>query len=471
MILSDGVLVKSPTTVWEGTTATFPGWNQILTGQYWSSYADIYRQQVWVSTVVNKLAMGTARLPLKVYERDELNRPQVPDHPYAKLLNNPNPKMSRFAFWLWVSSTFDIYGEAFILKIRDRGGRPVQLVPLHPSCMHIDEEDNGEAVWLFRNGKVEIKGIRQSDLVHPRTYNPESTRRGLSRLEPLRRTLEFEDAAQRSQSSFWRNGARPGFALKHPGNLSQPAADRVKVRFDEIARGADKTGTTIVLEEGMEPMVLSVSNEDAQYVDSRKLNREEVCGAYDIPPPAVHILDRATFSNITEQMRSLYRDTHAPRLQLFEGCLETELRASVQPGKSEPDFSDDVYAEFLLDEVLRGDFEARSAAYSAADYMTVAEKRKSENLPFIEGTDRILVNAAVIPLDEVDNGPAMQNIRSVLGRVSRIKTIGQIRPDDLVAGLNDHTAALVRDALAAALTSDDTVPQFRDRLKALGGPR
>jgi hypothetical protein len=151
--------------------------------------------------------------------------------------------------------------------------------------------------------------------------------------------------------------------------------------------------------------------------------------------------------------------------------LETELRASVQPGKSEPDFSDDVYAEFLLDEVLRGDFEARSAAYSAADYMTVAEKRKSENLPFIEGTDRILVNAAVIPLDEVDNGPAMQNIRSVLGRVSRIKTIGQIRPDDLVAGLNDHTAALVRDALAAALTSNDTVPQFRDRLKALGGPR
>jgi HK97 family phage portal protein len=471
MILSDGVLVKSPTTIWEGNTTTYPGWNQILTGQYWSSYADIYRQQVWVNAAINKLALGTARLPLKVYERDELNRPQVPDHPYSKLLNAPNPKMSRFAFWQWVSSTFDIYGEAFLVKVRDRGGRPVQLWPLHPQCMRPVDEKNGETVWEFQNGTVRIEGIRQSDLVHPRTYNPETTKRGLSRLEPLRRTLEFEDAAQRAQSSFWRKGARPAFVLTHENNLSQPAAERIKVRFDDIAAGADKTGTTVVLEEGMKPHPLTVNNEDAQYIDSRKLNREEVCGAYDIPPPALHILDRATFSNITEQMRSLYRDTHAPRLQLFEGCLETELRGSVRPGASDPDFSDDVYAEFLLDEVLRGDFEARSAAYQAADWMTVAEKRKAENLPYIEGTDRILVNAAVIPLDEVDNGPAMQNLRSVLGRVSRIKTLDQIRSDALVEGLNEHTAAAVRDALTASIEHGETVPQFRDRLKALGGPR
>ncbi len=72
---------------------------------------------------------------------------------------------------------------------------------------------------------------------------------------------------------------------------------------------------------------------------------QEVCGAYDVPPPAVHILDRATFSNITEQLRSLYRDTHAPRLKLFEDCFEAELRGSKRPGSDEPDFGADVYGE------------------------------------------------------------------------------------------------------------------------------
>ena len=63
----------------------------------------------------------------------------------------------------------------------------------------------------------------------------------------------------------------------------------------------------------MTPHKLELTAEEAQYIETRKLNREEVCAAYDVPPPVVHILDRATFSNITEQMRSMYRDTMGGR--------------------------------------------------------------------------------------------------------------------------------------------------------------
>jgi hypothetical protein len=97
-------------------------------------------------------------------------------------------------------------------------------------------------------------------------------------------------------------------------------------------------------------------------------------------------------------MRSLYRDTMGSILAAFEGDLDAQLR--------EPDFADNVYAEFLLDGVLRGDFEQRAIAYSKADYMTVAEKRRAENLPYIDGTDVILVNTATLPLDRLnDPGP------------------------------------------------------------------
>lgn len=498
-----GVLVRNETTLWQGNTSEFQGLGSIRVSGYAATYAEIYTRHNWVNTVVNKLAAGEARLPLKVYEHDDLNRPDASRSPYGRLLAKPNSRMPRFFFWQWVISTYDIYGESMLLKIRDRGGRPVELAPLHPTCMHLDPD----GTWRYENGKVRIAGIGQHDLVHFKTYNPATTSRGLSRLEPLRRSLEFEDAAQRAQSGFWRNGARPGVALKHKGNLSQPAADRLKVQWDNIAGGADNTGKTVVLEEGMEPEVMSLTAEEAQYLGCRKLHQEEVCGEFDMPPPAVHILDRATFSNITEQMRSLYRDTHAPRLNYFEDVLEADLRASVRPGANGPDFGDDVYAEFLLDEVLRGDFEARAQAYKDADYMTMAEKRRSENLPFIEGTDRVFVNAATVPLDAaaytsastlvragydpvqvlealglppMDHNPAntmaapatvapAAALRNVMGRLSRTTSLADLDPTSLTEGLDPDLASTVTAALALSADAGHTVPEFRERLKALTG--
>jgi hypothetical protein len=203
------------------------------------------------------------------------------------------------------------------------------------------------------------------------------------------------------------------------------------------------------------------------------LNREEVCAAYDVPPPVVHILDHATFSNITEQMRSMYRDTMAPVASDFEGVIETDLRAV--------EFSDeDVYAEFLMDDVMRGDFETRQDALNKASHMTIAEKRAVENLPFIAGTDRIFLNTATLPLDAIDaqaaaivaataerqrqlaagvatppevatppaKGLDRATLRTVLGRLGWQSSLDQVDPSDLSRNINDTAATAVIDALA-----------------------
>ena len=403
MIISGGVAIKSPNTVWTGSPATWGTWPTSLNiGNRWASYSALYRAQHWVRTCIDKRAVLLARLPLKVYQHDAMNRPEVPDHAYAQLLVRPNDRQSRYSFWQEMLSTYDIYGEAFALKIRDAGGRPVQLAPLHPTAMHECEERAGSVLWDFENERVRISGIPSENLLHFRTYNPDSSTRGLSKLESMRSTLENEDAALRSQSSFWRRGARPGVALTHPGKLSQPAADRLKLRWDQIAAGADNTGTTVVLEEGMKPELMQISAVEAQYIEARKLNREEVIAGFDMPPPAVHILDHATYSNITEQMRSVYRDTMAPVTVFLESELETQLRGSVRPGASEPDFGDNVYAEFLLDGVLSGDPEQRADTHQKSinsGWKTPAEVRKLENMPYIEGSDRLYINSTMVPLE------------------------------------------------------------------------
>lgn len=473
MIISGGVVIKSPNVMWTGSPSTWGTWpSSLQIGNLWASYAALYRKQHWVRTCVDKRAVLLARLPLKVYEHDDMNRPEEPTHPYAQLLAHPNPRQSRYSFWREMLSTFDIYGEAFAMKIRDSGGRPVQLAPAHPTAMREREEKAGRVLWEFENARVHITGIPAEDLIHLRTYNPDSSTRGLSKLESLRSTLENEDAALRSQSSFWRRGARPGVALSHPGKLSQPAADRLKLRWDQIAAGADNTGTTVVLEEGMKPELMQISAVEAQYIEARKLNREEVVAGFDMPPPAVHILDHATYSNITEQMRSVYRDTMAPVTVFLESELETQLRGSMRPGRSEPDFGDDVYAEFLLDGVLRGDFEQRADAYQKAinsGWTTPAEVRKLENLPFIEGSDRLYINSTMVPLEvQAETGGELDpaTMRTVMGRLSRQKTLDEVDLAALVEGLNGHAVPVAR-ALIQAKAAGDDLAGLRERLKAL----
>lgn len=484
MLLSGGRLVAK-TPILNFTPATSSDWwyNSERVSRL-GAYSDMYRVHLWVNTLVSKRAGATARLPFKVYEKDDLNRPEADGHPYQVLMSNPNPAVSPFRFWEWVSSSFDVYGETFLLKRRDGGGRPFQLVPLNPTGMTI-QDDGG---WDFDNGRAQIKGIDPADLVHFKSYNPCDGRRGLSKLEPLRATLENEAAARTATSSFWRNGARPGVALRHPRTLGPEAGARLKQQWNDIAQGTGKTGSTVILEEGMEAQVMTLSAEEAQYIETRKLNREECCAVYDVPPPVVHILDRATFSNITEQMRSMYRDTMAPPLNALESDLDSQLR--------EPDFGPGVYGEFLLDQVLRGDFEARAAAYQQADWMTIAEKRQKENLPYIEGTDKIFVNAAIVPLDQAartrvpvavqataaadppdddddedDGDPPAKSLpagvaRSVMGRLSWQQNLDQVVADDLVKGLNGDTPTVL-DALAAALKDGDDVPALRARIRAL----
>lgn len=479
MIVSGGDL-KFTSVTWTGSPQTWGNWpTSIQLGNVWASYAAIYRRQHWVRTVVDKRALLLARLPLKVYRHDDLNRPEVPDHPYARLLARPNRRQSRFSFWLWVESTFDIYGECFVGKRRDPLGRPEELVPFHPTSMREVDTVDGRTIWDFDNGKMRITGIPDEDLIHVKTYNPDSFTRGLSRLESLRSTLENEDAALRAQSSFWRRGARPGVALIHPGVLSQPAADRLKLRWDQVAASADNVGTTVVLEEGMKPEIIQLSAEEAQYIDGRKLNREEVIAAYDMPPPAVHVLDHATYSNIVQQLRSVYRDTMAPITVLHEAELETQLRGSVRPGGTNPDFGDEVYAEFLLDGVLRGDFEERADAYQKSinsGWQTPAEIRKMENLPFIDGSDQLFINSTMIPISgaaamgSTGAAPALDEpaIRMLLGRLSRPKMLDDIDRKSLIVGLNGDTDVVLAE-LDAAVAAGEGVMSFRERIKALGG--
>ncbi len=437
MIVSNGnTLDFAPQALGETTPTLSNGYFYAATGLSLSgkfaTYAALYKAQPSVATLVDKVSAAAARLTVKVWDdTPKTGRIQDKTSDYARLMASPCTFLSPFQFYRWTFSTYEIYGESFWYKVRDPNGpsieteygtrltgKVVNLLPMHPSRTAVHRNAFGMVEYIFTLG-VASAGILHApaeDVVAFLRYNPESLMRGLSRLEPLRTTLLNEDAARRATQSFWLKGARPGIFLKHPGELSQPAQDRLRAQVDARHGGADNAGGTMVLEEGMDAQVVQLTMEEMQYIEARKLDMQEACMVYDVPPPVVHILDHATFSNITEQMRSMYRDTMTPRLEDYESVVDFSLR---------PEFFliGERVANWDMTDVLRGDYETRAdkaVTLRQSGVYTGNEARELVGIALSTDPemDRLYANAALVPLgtpaqrvsitESANPSPAMQ---------------------------------------------------------------
>jgi len=379
-------------------------------------YAAIYRAQSSVRTVVDFLARNVGQLALHTFRRiNDTDRERLRDHPVAKILAAPNPYTTQYRLIHNLVSDLGIYDRALWMKARE-GNRDV-LVRIPPRLWSIKEDEN----WL-RPGAFVVRGNRgevtlpASSFVYFRGYNPEDERYGLSSIESLRRVLAEEYAAGQMREQVLRNGARMSGYITRPAGTDWNDAARRRFREGWRAQyagwSAEEGGGTPILEDGMTFEAASQSAVDLQYVESRKLTREEVAAAYFIPPPMVGILDNASFSNISEQHKMLYQDTLGPRL------MELKQEIELQVVSDFPD-SEGVYVEFNLAEKLRGSFEEQAGQLQTsvgAPFLTRNEARARANLPRIEGGDdlvvplNVLVGGQASPTDSAPDG-TLANLR------------------------------------------------------------
>jgi HK97 family phage portal protein len=431
--------IQSITTPWS-TSITYSGVRMYDSFNY--DYAALYKLQPNIRTCVDFLARNIAQLGLHIFRRvSDTDRERLNDHPLADLIGQPLPpafKVTRYRLIESLISDLGIYFNAYWLKIY-QDGRTAGLLRIPPPYMTVKGNLVISGYEMNLGGR--LYEFEPEQIVHFRGYNSENAISGLSPLETLRRVLAEEHAAGKYREGFWQNAARMNGIVKRPVEApewSETARARFKAEFEQLYSGADNSGKTAVLEEGMEWEGVSFNAQESEYLAGRKLTREECARAYHIPLPMVGILDHATFSNIKEQHKQLYQDSLGPWLAMIEGDIDLQLL---------PDFSDSegVYSEFNIAEKLQGDFEDQIQALQAAvgrPWMTANEARARLNLPSLGGDADLLVT----PLNVLVGGQASPQdsapqSRGLLGD-------GRKRFDPRSPALRDRHQEKWRDALA-----------------------
>ena len=376
------------------------GWN-FLFGGTTSGKAVNERTAMQTSAVyacVRILAESVAGLPLHVYERTANgSKSTKPSHPLYRLLHDePNREMTSFVFRETLMSHLLLWGNAYAQIIRDGRGFPFALYPLLPDRMTVDRNENGELVYTYQSDKGQVK-LRRENVLHIPGLGFDGLI-GYSPIAMAKNAVGLALATEDYGATFFANGANPGGVLEHPGVIKPEQADRLRESWQSQFGGAN-AHKVAVLEEGLKFHQMSIPPEQAQFLETRKFQINEIARIFRVPPHMVGDLEKSSFSNIEQQSLEFVKYTLDPWVVRWEQSLQQAL---ILPSEKAT-----IFIKFNLDGLLRGDYQSRMQGYSTGiqnGFMSVNDVRGLEDMNLLtaeEGGDLHFVNGNMVKLADV----------------------------------------------------------------------
>ena len=376
------------------------GWN-FLFGGTTSGKAVNERTAMQTSAVyacVRILAESVAGLPLHVYERTANgSKSTKPSHPLYRLLHDePNREMTSFVFRETLMSHLLLWGNAYAQIIRDGRGFPIALYPLLPDRMAVDRNEIGELVYTYQSDKGQVK-LRRENVLHIPGLGFDGLI-GYSPIAMAKNAVGLALATEDYGATFFANGANPGGVLEHPGVIKPEQADRLRESWQSQFGGAN-AHKVAVLEEGLKFHQMSIPPEQAQFLETRKFQINEIARIFRVPPHMVGDLEKSSFSNIEQQSLEFVKYTLDPWVVRWEQSLQQVL---ILPSEKAT-----IFIKFNLDGLLRGDYQSRMQGYSTGiqnGFMSVNDVRSLEDMNLLtaeEGGDLHFVNGNMVKLADV----------------------------------------------------------------------
>ncbi len=349
---------------------------------------------VWACTRI--VAQSIALLPIGIYRYDDKgNKISVRQHPLYRILHDqPNAEMTAFEFIEAAVANILLKGNCYCeIKRRPSDKAVISLNPLVTDLMSLDTDEAGNFIYVYNDANG-VRRYKERDILHLKGFS-QSGRIGMSVISYGANSLGGAQAADESANTLFNNGMAPSAALQTDQNLTPEQRDFMTKQLANKMEKAAQSGRTIILEAGLKYEQLSMNAEDAQLLETRKFQVEDVCKWFGVPPAMIgHTTGTTTWGTGLEQMNlGFLTYSLAPLCKRIEQSFRKALLL--------PEERDELFAEFNLEGFMRADSKGRSELYKTFvtnGIMTRNEVRRLENLPPIDGADELTAQSQFIPL-------------------------------------------------------------------------
>ena len=359
-------------------------------------------QMTAVYSCVRILAEAVAGLPLHLYRyTDDGGKEKAIDHPLYRILHDePNSEMSSFVFRETLMTHLLLWGNCYAQIIRNGKNEIVGLYPLTPNRVTVHRDENGQLYYLYTREADDVTNTKNmtvklgpSEVLHIPGLGFDGLV-GYSPIAMAKNAIGLAIATEEYGAKFFANGAAPSGVLEHPGTIKEPG--KVREAWQSQFGGSANSNKIAVLEEGMKYTPISISPEQAQFLETRKFQINEIARIFRVPPHMVGDLEKSSFSNIEQQSLEFVKYTLDPWVVRWEQTLARTLFTVEEKKK--------YFFRFNVEGLLRGDYVSRMNGYATArqnGWMSANDIRELENLdriPTDEGGDMYLVNGNILPL-------------------------------------------------------------------------
>lgn len=357
-------------------------WQQLATAQNSAGVHVDHHSAEGVSAVyacVSAIAETVASLPLDVYRRTNDGREKDRSHPLYKLLHDtPNDWQTALEFREQLQRHVLLRGNGYARIIWDSAGRVQALKPLHPDSVTVLTNQTSDRLLYDvadRNGK--LTRLTSDDVLHLRFHSDDGIL-GRSPIQVARDTIGLALAEQTHGSKMFEQGTKLSGVIETQAGTTKEQAAQIRDSWATGQAGVSNHGKTAVLPQGAKFNTVSMTLEDAEWIEARKLSVIEVCRLFRCPPVIVQSMESANYSNSVELARQFVTLTLRRHLAAWEQAINRTM------------LSGNYFAEHNVEGLLRGDSAARATFYQRGiedGWMLRSEVRRLENLPSIEGID------------------------------------------------------------------------------------
>ncbi len=361
-------------------------------------------QMTAVYSCVRILSEAVAGLPLHLYKyTNSGGKEKAVEHPlYFLLHDEPNTEMTSFVFRETLMTHLLLWGNAYAQIIRNGKGEIMGLYPLMPDRMTVDRDEKGRLYYEYMVSTDDAHTMKGSTVKLPPSevlHIPGLGFDGLVGYSPIamaKNAIGMAIACEEYGAKFFANGAHPSGALEHPGTIKDPS--RVRESWTQTFGGSQNANKVVVLEEGMKYVPISVPPEQAQFLETRKFQLNEIARIFRVPPHMVGDLEKSSFSNIEQQSLEFVKYTLDPWVSRWEQSIVRSLLT--------PEEKKQYFVKFNVDGLLRGDYQSRMNGYAIGrqnGWMSANDIRELENLdriPEEEGGNLYLINGNMTKLKD-----------------------------------------------------------------------